>query len=119
MRKPTRMEWTLATAAALLVATCAFVSIMAKIMVNVFFVMYSDVRHPWITEIFLAGNRWSFIVPLVPGIPALLSWSKGRLERDGYLIITIMHIISVGVLMMVGIGIMMPLLTTTLGLSGK
>ena len=119
MRKPTSMEWATAAAAMLLVASCAFVVIMAKIVVNLFFVIYSDTRHPWITEVFLAGDRWGFVVPLVLGIPAFLCWRKGRLESDGTLILSAMHVTSVLVLMVVGIGIMMPLLLSNWGLSGK
>ena len=86
---------------------------------NLFFVMYSDERHPLITEVFLAGSRWGFFVPFVPGFPALLSWRRGRLEQDGPVILAIMHATSVVVLMVVGVGTMMPLLFSNWGMSGQ
>jgi hypothetical protein len=119
MRKPTRIEFATATASMLLVVSCAFAIIMAKIMVNLFLVMYGGVKHPWITEIFLAGSQWGFFVPLLPGIPAFLSWNRGRLEQDGPAILAVMHGTSVAVLMVVGVGIIMPLLFSNWGMTGQ
>lgn len=113
------MEWAVATAAILLGISCAFVVVMSKVMVNLFFVMYSDAKHPWITEAFLAGSQWGFFVPLAPGIPAFLSWSRGRLEQDGPVILTVMHAVTLAVLMVVGIGIVMPLLYSNWVVPGR
>jgi hypothetical protein len=99
-----------------LVAACLFAIIMAKIMETIFFAMYSDAAHPWITKIFLLAGKWGFIVPLPPGIAVYMRWDKGRLESDAPLLIVIMHLISLAVMAVIVLGMLWPLLTTTFGM---
>ena len=97
----------------LLITACGFAVVMAKIMQNVFFAMYSDAPMPSITRLFLHAGSWGFILPLVPGIPAYLNWTRGRLEKTGPFWMLVMHIASVAVLALVALGILWPFLTTT------
>jgi hypothetical protein len=119
MRKLIKMELAVVTSAILLVISGALVVIMAKVMANLFFVMYSDAKHPWITEVFLSGSKWGFFVPLVPGIPAFLSWRRGRLEQDGPVILPVMHAFTRIASMVVAVGIIMPLLYSNWGMTGQ
>ncbi len=99
-----------------LITACLFAVVMAKIMENVFFAMYSDATHPRVTEIFLFADKWGFIVPLLPGIAVYLSWHKNRLEPDGPFLILIMQLISLVVMAVIALGMLCPLLTTTFGM---
>ncbi len=116
MRRLSKTEIAVATSLILVIASCLFAAIMAKIMENVFFAMYSDRKHHLITEIFLHANQWSFFVPLLLGIPMVISWQKNRMERDGSFLMITAHLLSVIVLVVVALGIMMPLLTTNFGM---
>jgi hypothetical protein len=99
-----------------LIVACLFAVIMAKIMENLFFAMYSDATHPWITKTFLLAGTWGFIVPLPLEIAVYLRWNKGRLESDAPLLIVIMHLISLAVMAVIVLGMLWPLLTTTFGM---
>jgi hypothetical protein len=116
MRTPTRTEWSVAFSLLTLIAACLFAAIMAKIMENVFFAMYSDATLPRITEIFLLAGTWGFIVPLPPGVAVYMSWDKGRLESDAPLLLVIMHLISVAAMGVIALGMLWPLLTSTFGM---
>jgi hypothetical protein len=116
MRTPTRTEWSIAFSLLALITACLFAAVMAKIMENIFFAMYSDATHPWITKTFLLAGTWGFIVPLPLGIAVYLRWNKGRLESDAPLLIVIMHLISLAVMAVITLGMLWPLLTTTFGM---
>ena len=116
MRTPTRAEWSVISSFLALTAACLFAVVMAKIMENIFFDMYSDATHPRITKIFLLAGKWGFIVPLPPGITVYMCWDKGRLEKDAPLLIVIMHLISVVAMGVIALGMLWPLLTTTFGM---
>jgi hypothetical protein len=119
MRRLTRTEGATAIAAVLLIGSCGFAVIMARIIANLFFVMYSDAQYPRLTELFLLADRWGFFVPLLPGIPTYLSWRRGRLDSDGHVLSVIMHAVSAAVLIVVAVGIVLPLLTSNWGMSAR
>lgn len=113
MRKCTRVECTAAVSLITLTLACLFAVVMAKIMENIFFAMYSGAVYPRITEIFLLADKWGFIVPLLPAIAVYTSWHKGRLESKASFLIVIMHLISVIVMAVIVLGMLWPLLTST------
>ena len=119
MKKLTSKDLAVGISCLLLLSTSAFAVVMATIMRNLFFAMYSDAKHPIITEIFLAADRWGFIIPLFVVIPSCICWSKGDLQKHGPLLMITMHILTIAIMVIIVCGMLCPLLTTTWGLTEK
>ena len=115
----TAAEMCTAAGALMLVCACLFAVVMSRITGNLFFAMYSDATYPWPTRIFLAADKWAFIVPAAVGVPACAAWGKRRLDAYAIQLALVMHGASIAVLALVAIGIMLPLLTTTFSISAK
>ena len=119
MKKLTSIDLAVGISCLLLVCTASFAVVMATIMRNLFFAMYSDAKHPIITEIFLAADRWGFIIPLFVVIPSCICWSKGDLQKHGSLLMAISQLLTIAIMAIIVCGMLWPLLTTTWGLTEK
>lgn len=119
MKKLTAIDLSVGFSCLLLLCTSGFAVVMATIMRSLFFAMYSDVKHPVITDIFLSVDRWGCFVLLVTIVPSYFSWSKGHIQKHGLFLMISAHILTIAIMVIVVCGMLWPLLTTTWGLSGK
>ena len=73
--------------------------------------------HIIVTQIVLSADRWSLLLPLVVIVPALHGWARGGIQKQGPLLMTVAHALTVAVMAVAVCGMLWPLLTSTWGMS--
>lgn len=117
VRRPSRIEICVLGSWLLTGACAALMSFSTVGWLSFLWSLYGNRNWPSATNIYLSSDHWSFLIPLLSGIPIFELWRRNQLDQFAPFILIALHALSIGIFVFMIFAAIEPFWTTTFRMS--